>query len=152
METATAVDLINNHLIYKPGWVFTAEDWEKRFQGTVKVRCTYPARNSNSEWAPDFAQRIRPYADVLVPVGTADTVTTLFHRLITLVIMVIEEHEAREFLMYKDSLGSYFPLLHPHITATMQAWGRESLAWQGLPVTASAVAVYMNADQTFGVA
>lgn len=151
MDVTTAIDLINNHLTYKPGWVFRADDWEKRFEGTVRLYVQYPARNSNSEWAPLFAQEIQPYAHMPLVVKDIDSIATLFYRLVK-IIMCIEEHEAREFLMYHATGGhDYFPVLHPHMTHTMRLWAVESLTDAGLPITPDMVNAYLKLDQTFGV-
>jgi hypothetical protein len=121
MNTETAVDLINT-LVYRPEWRFEAEPATNRFEDGVRVKVTYQARNTNRNQAPEYSEWIpngarASYVLMVRPCSTPDDIC---RKLIEEVIMPIEEHEAREFLRYPDTLIAPF---HPHNHDTMTAWG-----------------------------
>lgn len=116
-----AVNLINT-VVFLPEWTFEAESFVKRFQDAVKIHVTYEARNSDRDKAPEYAEWIPggARADFVIHVADCSTPDDLMRKLITEVIMPIQEHEAREFLRYPDTLVAPF---HPHNYDTMTAWG-----------------------------
>lgn len=117
MMVTTAIQLINN-LVYKPEWKFTAEDHTNRFEGMVKVRIDYPARNSNRNTAPLFEDDIPiTYAVFSIIVGDCNEIG-LYKRLLDS-ILDIEAHEAREFLRVAPTYWSPF---HPHRIDGMKRW------------------------------
>lgn len=122
MTVDAAVELINT-VVFLPEWTFTAESFTRRFQDAVKIHVTYEARNSDRHEAPAYANWIPggAKADFVLHVADCFTPDDLLRKLITDVIMPIQEHEAREFLRYPDTLVAPF---HPHRYATMQAWGQ----------------------------
>ena len=118
MYVASAVDLINNGLIYKPGWKFEAESHEKRFEGHVLVKVSYHAHNSNRDCATrGYDEEIETYASFSFPVTECTEHDVIFRLLLS--IIEIEIHEAREFLRDRVSFESYF---HPHRIAEMSRW------------------------------
>lgn len=118
MDVRSAVDLINNSLVYKPGWTFTAEDHSNRFEGTVKVRVDYVARNSNRDQAEEnYPEEITTYATFALVVIDCDDESLVFQLLD--VIGKIELHEAREFLRLKPTMWAPF---HPHRVDGMRRW------------------------------
>lgn len=121
LSVEDAVNLINT-VVFLPEWTITAESFTKRFQDAVKIHVVYEARNSDRHEAPAYANWIPggARADFVIHVADCSTPDDLMRKLITDVIMPIQEHEAREFLRYPDTLDAPF---HPHNYSTMQAWG-----------------------------
>jgi len=118
MNVASAVELINNSLVYKPGWTFTATDHTNRFEDTIVVRVDYPALNSNRDQAADgYQQEIQTYASFPLVVRDC-TDEDLFFQVLT-AIGKIELHEAREFLRLKPTMWAPF---HPHNVDGMKRW------------------------------
>ncbi|MFC8429277.1 hypothetical protein [Streptomyces sp. NPDC057253] len=117
METSSAIELIDD-VIYKPGWIFTARDHAKRFEGTIIVRVDYPARNSNRDQSRvGYPEEITTYAEFPLVVK-ACTDEDLYIALLRM-IMSIEEHEAREFLRVQPTHWAPF---HPHRADGMRRW------------------------------
>ncbi|GAA1895116.1 hypothetical protein [Streptantibioticus ferralitis] len=118
MEVGTAITLVNG-LIYKPGWTFTATDHTSRFEGTIKVRVEYPARNSNRDQAADgYPEEITTYAEFPLLVGDCPDDLRLYQRILA-AIAQIEIHEAREFLRVPPTSWAPF---HPHRIDGMKNW------------------------------
>lgn len=119
MEISSALELVNN-LVYKPGWKFTAEDHSNRFEGTIRVRVDYPALNSNREKAAEgYPEEINTYATFpLIVADCGDE--SLYFRIIEAIVM-IEKHEAREFLRVAPTMWAPF---HPHRIDGMRRWGK----------------------------
>jgi hypothetical protein len=118
MNVASAVELINNSLVYKPGWTFTATDHTNRFEDTIVVRVDYPALNSNRDQAAEgYQQDIQTYASFPLVVRDC-TDEDLFFQVLT-AIGKIELHEAREFLRLKPTMWAPF---HPHNVDGMKRW------------------------------
>lgn len=123
MDVTTAVEIINDQIKYKPGWTFTAEDHTNRFEGTVKVRVDYPARNSNRDQAAeDYPQEIMTYAVFPIVVSGCDSVTDLTYLILDAIIR-IEVHEAREFLRVEPTMWAPF---HPHKVDGMKRWSERT--------------------------
>jgi hypothetical protein len=115
----TAIDLIGQ-IVYKPEWVFEATDHTKRYEGTVCLKITYPAQMSEREEAPaGYPTRINPYATFAIMVGDCDDAACLYRRVLD-VILLIEAHEAREFMRITPTFWAPF---HPHTIDGMQRWG-----------------------------
>lgn len=140
MRTDTAIELISR-LVYKPGWSFKVSDHTKRFQSAIAVEVTYPAQNSDQEHAPEYRQEI--------PGGARATFTIMCSKLehpndlyaeLIRVIMVIEEHEAREFLRVAPYWVAPF---HPHRDLGIGQWAQVN----GLDLQAT-----YRSDMTFGLA
>lgn len=122
MNIDTACQLIAT-LIYKPGWKFQAASFEKRHEGVIALRVTYPAMNSDRDQADNGFPNEVPggvRADFVMPVGDLKDATCLYKRLLCNVIMKIEEHEAREFLRVQPTKWAPF---HPHHQDGMERWG-----------------------------
>ena len=117
MDVESAIKVVNE-LIYKPGWQFTATDHTNRFANSIKVRISYPARNSNRECAPLYLEEIETYATFAFNVEQLDAIGICREMLSALI--EIETHEAREFLRFPDSLDAPF---HPHNLDGMLRWG-----------------------------
>lgn len=118
MDVSSAVELVNNSLVYKPGWTFTATDHTDRFEDTIVVRVDYPARNSNRDQAEgEYPQEITTYASFPLVVKDCDDESLIFQLLQA--IGRIEMHEAREFLRVKPTMWAPF---HPHRADGMRRW------------------------------
>jgi hypothetical protein len=119
MNIESAIILIDQ-LIYKPGWKFEATDHTNRFEGSVKVRITYPAPNTNRDNAKNgYCEQIVTYAEFPMIVQTIDDVC--LYRKIANAIIEIETHEMREALRI---LPTYWAPFHPHQIDGMKRWDR----------------------------
>ncbi len=125
-----AAELIGS-MIYKPGWTFTTEPWN-RFENTLLLHIGLQIPNFNAEFAPDYAGPLMT-VDRKFPLcyGLCDDPDTLLYQ-ITEAIMAIEAHELREAMRVPDGRGNWHAPFHPHNLATMQAWAARS----GEPVLA----------------
>ena len=122
MDVRSAVDLINNSLVYKPDWTFVATDHTSRFENTIVVRVTYPARNSNRDRAADgYLEEIETYASFPLVVRDCSDEDLVFQVLEA--IGKIELHEAREFLRLKPTMWAPF---HPHRVDGMRRWSEKT--------------------------
>ncbi|MDN3059364.1 hypothetical protein PH213_33490 [Streptomyces sp. SRF1] len=120
METKSAVQLINQ-LSYKPGWEITAEDYTKRFEGTVEVTFVFPAYHSERHLAEQGypSHTDGSYAKFAIMVSDCDDIK-LYRRVLEKIIE-IETHEAREFLRVRPT---YWAPFHPHRVDGMKRWGK----------------------------
>lgn len=119
MEVKSALALINS-LIYKPGWSIVAEDHTNRFEGTVKLIISYPARQSEREdAAKGYPVEINPSATFPITVTDCEDDTELYRKIIG-AIAQLEIHEAREFLRVHPTNWAPF---HPHRVDGMKRWG-----------------------------
>jgi hypothetical protein len=122
MNVSSAVELINNSLVYKPGWTFTATDHTNRFEDTVVVRVDYPARNSNRDQAEGgYTEEIMTYASFPLVVRDCTDEDLIFQ--ILTAIGKIEMHEAREFLRLTPTAWAPF---HPHRVDGMRRWSERT--------------------------
>lgn len=118
MDVRSAIELVNNSLVYKPGWTFTATDHTNRFEDTIVVRVDYPARNSNRDQAAEgYQEEIMTYASFPLVVKDCDDESLMFQILDA--IGKIEMHEAREFLRLAPTMWAPF---HPHRVDGMRRW------------------------------
>jgi hypothetical protein len=118
MHVDSAIALINT-LIYKPGWTFEAEDHTNRFEGSIKVKITYPAKDSVIANAPDYTKDIPGGARAAFPLVVRDCDDVDLYYQIAKVIMEIEAHEMREFLRVNPTKWAPF---HPHQIDGMKRW------------------------------
>lgn len=123
MNVQSALDLINNSLVYKPGWSFTATDHTNRFEGTITVRVDYPALNSNRDQAEaGYPEEITTYAVFPIVVSECADTASLMYCLLE-AIGKIEMHEAREFLRLQPTMWAPF---HPHRVDGMKRWSERT--------------------------
>lgn len=115
MSAAQAADVING-VVYKPGWLIQATPWTERHQDAVKVHFEYPAYNSSQP--PYFPEAITARADFGLLAGDCPDSTVLLAKLLGLILMV-EEHEAREFLRIGPDHDAPF---HPHRRDGIARW------------------------------
>lgn len=120
MEISDALSLINDGVVYRPHWKFSAADHTNRFEGAIKVRVDYRAPQTNRDAARDgYQEKIDTYATFPLLVADCPDPNTLLRRLLDSIIE-IDIHEARE-LLRVPSLDFEAPF-HPHRVAGMQAW------------------------------
>lgn len=118
MDVQTGIDLIDQ-ISYKPGWEFEASDYTAKFEGTIKVRITYPAYDSAREYSdPENLKQIRTYGEFALMVGDIIEPNQLYRRVLD-ALTKIELHEMREFLRTK---GGMFAPFHPHTVRGMRNW------------------------------
>lgn len=119
MDATTAMNFINNDLVYKPDWDIEATCHTHRFNETVKVTFQFTCFNTNREVVQRGVQHLsafRNHVALLLPVGKFKTTDDLMEGMLDLILRV-EEHEAREFLRNKRE-GFRAPF-HPHIEECM---------------------------------
>lgn len=122
MDVSSAVSIINEELVYAPGWTITAEDFSHRFENTIRVNVNYPACQTNRDQAREgYPMLLHADASFLM-VCDCNELTTLLRKLLDEVILVILEREAREMLRVKPTFWAPF---HPHKIGGMQAWGSQ---------------------------
>jgi hypothetical protein len=120
MEVDTALAIINEQLVFAPGWKISAEPFTHRFESGIKVCVTYPACATERKEAPaGYPRLIEARADFVI-VLHCDREETLLRQLLEEVIMPIQCHEAREMLRLKPSFWAPF---HPHRNGGMERWG-----------------------------
>jgi hypothetical protein len=119
MECGTAVRLINEQLVFRPGWKISAECFCHRFEECVKVTFDYPAFETNRDRAEQgYPEANRPHASYSFQVADLDD-EGLWRKLLECVAD-IDSHEARETLRVKPTFWAPF---HPHRKDGMQRWG-----------------------------
>jgi hypothetical protein len=144
MKVETAMKMINDELIFIPGWKFTARDHRNRFQDSIILRIDYPAQNSNRDQVTGenaenpYPESIMTYAEFPMIIADGCTTDDLFGY-VGDCIMKIQEHEMREFLRIK---GTGWAPFHPHHTDGMIRW--ESRHHNATPA--------MMSDLQFGIA
>lgn len=116
MFISTAIELVSQ-LVYKPGYMFSAEDHSRRFEGSILLRIDYHAPASERGEAPEYGREIDTYATFPLVVRDCDDID--LYRAIIDCIMQIEEHEAREFLRVSPTMWAPF---HPHNIDGMKRW------------------------------
>jgi hypothetical protein len=118
MLVESAVNLIGT-IVYWPGWVFTAVDHTNRFEGSIKLRIDYPARETGRENARHgYPETITTYATFPIVVDKLDDVG--LWREVMRCICQIDQHEAREAFRIGPTLWAPF---HPHAVDGMERWG-----------------------------
>lgn len=120
MNTEVAITLVNDQIVYKPGWTIRAEDYSWRMQGGILVHISFTAPSSDRDDAREgYVKMLSPLHNAF-PILVEDCVTEddLLFKLLK-VIISLETHEAREFLRRKPTFDAPF---HPHRVADMVRW------------------------------
>jgi hypothetical protein len=117
VNITSAIALIGG-IIYRPDWLFEAVDHSNRFEGSIRVKITYPALNTNRDQAADgYPQEITTYAEFPLIVANCDDIS--LYRKIANAIIEIETHEMREYLRVSPTMWAPF---HPHRIDGMKRW------------------------------
>lgn len=145
MRVESALDLINS-LVYKPGWRISATDHTNRFEGAIKVKIEYPAYDSKRADMKDGGElkEITTYASFAIIVEECDDVSLYFR--VLLAIILIDVHEAREFLRVQPT---YWAPFFPHRIDGMKRW-REMIKRNGEDIVEAMDEV--DGDLKFGIA
>lgn len=121
MDIGTAIDLINDGIVFLPGWTFHAEDISHRFEGTVKLRISYHAVDTGRDNAKiGYEKELDTFAEFSFPVANCPDINSVVRHMLDK-IMEIQLHEAREALRIRPSYDAPF---HPHALAGMAAYGK----------------------------
>lgn len=117
MQIESAIRLVDG-VIFWPGWEFEATDHTKRFEGTICVKVTYPARETSRERALEgYPEENRPYASF--PLIVRDLDDAGLYRALMWAVGKIREHEDREALRIQPTGWAPF---HPHQVDGMRRW------------------------------
>lgn len=121
MDARTAVQLLSR-VTYKPGWEFDITIDEKRHESAIRVNVMYPAPNSDAAMGPDYTVDVvgGARARFILMAGVFHSPEHLYRGLLDKILM-IEQHEAREFFGVASSIMADKPF-HPHTIAGMSNW------------------------------
>lgn len=120
MDASSAITIINEALVFAPGWTITAEPFTERFENTIKVSVNYPACQTARDDAKEGYPHVIHADASFVMVCDCNDTADLFRKLLEEVIFPIQHHEAREMLRLKPTFWAPF---HPHKIGGMEAWG-----------------------------
>lgn len=121
MLAETACAIINEAVVFFPGWNFTAEDYCHRFEDTVRCTVHYPAVQTNRADAHEgYLCVIEAVASFVIVTGDCRDEVDLLRCLLDGAIMKVHEHESREGLRLRPS---YWAPFHPHKVGGMRRWG-----------------------------
>ena len=120
MLPQTAVSLVNESLMFLPGWHVKASDFTSRHEGAICVYVSYPGHESNRpEAMAGYPVTNEPRAVTVLQVGLDWELTDLFRAVLNVLIMFIT-HEFREFLRVRPTGWAPF---HPHQIDGIARWG-----------------------------
>jgi hypothetical protein len=128
MDFCTAKRIIET-LTYKPSYRFEVIDFNARIEGAIAVRVTFTAPNYSAKFAPDYPEQVTPNPTFPLLILDCDCPDELLYRLITEVLIPLEEHEIREALRAHRG-GEWHAPFHPHNHDAMHAWA----ARRGTPI------------------
>lgn len=119
MDAYTAARLINNEMIFKPGWRMSAQ---VRSDSTIYLSARFAAYDSSSvDYNGNFYERttLAP-PQITIDVSGLDK-AGLAHRVVRYALE-LEAHEMREFCQFRQRDGSWRAPLHPHTYDGGTAW------------------------------
>lgn len=130
MDVRTVVDLLSE-VTYKPGWSFDVHADERRHESAVRIKVRYAAQNTDSEWAPDYAEPVAggARAEFIIMAGVLHSAEHVYRALLD-IILCIETHEAREFFGVGGRILPEKPF-HPHTIQGMENWLKVTDDWHG---------------------
>lgn len=148
MLVADALRLVKG-ITYRPDWSFTAQDYTKRFQDSIRLRIDYTAPDTDVKWAPTYDHIINTHADFVIHLTGLRTPEE-FYRQVFRVILEVELHEAREFFAVSGS--EFHKPVHPHTHEGMFNWAVNfNPNFHNGASTAGAVETSVKHDLQFGV-
>lgn len=144
MLTETACRIINENVVFFPGWKIYAEDFTSRHEGCVCLYIEAPSVETNRPEAMEgYCVRNTPRATTMLQVADlADDVA--LHRAVIEKLIEFWTHEARECYRVKPS---YWAPFHPHQIDGMKRWGTpdkditygfNAMSWKEAPTLAAA--------------
>lgn len=120
MLTSSAIAIINDGIIFFPGWEISAEDFTNRHEGCVCLYINVASYETNRpEAMAGFPVQNHAKAAVLIQVADCKDDIEL-HRLVLETLISVWTHEAREAYRIKPTGWSPF---HPHQIDGMKRWG-----------------------------
>lgn len=126
MDTATAVTLINEQLVFPIGWEVVAKDHSSRFGETIVVDFKLTdARQSERAEAPEgYPNVIKGGARSGWPiyVGDVENIEDLTYKVIGAMLRNAS-HEIREFVRVKPT---YWAPFHPHRGDGIKRWSQHN--------------------------
>jgi hypothetical protein len=119
MLVPSAVALINESLIFLPGWKITAEDYTSRHEGCVALHIGAPSYETNrSEAMLGYPVENEPHAVVMIQVTPEMDLVDLFYLVLSKIIE-FQTHEFREGMRVKPTGWAPF---HPHKIDGIHRW------------------------------
>jgi hypothetical protein len=130
MKVEQALTLINQGIVYRPGYRIMAEDNTPRYGNAIKVGIYCPTVDSGTrdseEWKQGYPTVVADpgaRAEFTLTVDDCADEYDVLKKLLQLITRV-EQHEAREFLRLKSSGRAPF---HPHTSDGIRRWGTPEL-------------------------
>lgn len=117
MKPESACRLINESMMYRPGWTFDASEHKERFENAIRVRIEFDTLDTSAVTDAGFDSSFRLHVTFTLMVGKMDDVG--LYRAVLGVILRVEEHEAREFLRIRPTHWAPF---HPHQDDGIERW------------------------------
>jgi hypothetical protein len=119
MLVSSAVAIINDGIVFFPGWQIHAEDFTSRHEGAVCLSITFPSwETKRSEAMAGFPEANMPRQCFIIQVSDLDDVE--LHRAVIKILVDCFTHEARE--AYRIEPSGWAPF-HPHKIDGMIRWG-----------------------------
>lgn len=122
MRVDTAVNLVNNDLVFWPNWKISAEDYSHRFEDTICVSFEYESRNYVRGDAPDYPNTITATAKQAIVVADMKTPEDLLFAVLKRVEK-IQSHEAREAMRLRSTNWAPF---YPHKVDGQKRWAEKN--------------------------
>ncbi len=130
MKVEQALTLINEGIVYRPGYKIVAEDNTARYGNAIKVGIYCPTVDSGTrdseEWKQGYPTAVNApgaRAEFTLTVDDCAAEYDVLRKLLDLITRV-EQHEAREFLRLRASGIAPF---HPHTSTGIALWGTPEL-------------------------
>jgi hypothetical protein len=125
MQVQSAIDYVNGgSFVYKPGYVFFAQDYTYRMGGAILLTITFDALSTDRDDAREGYKKILEPLVTTFPIIVQDCKSDddlLFQ--ILRAIIDLETHEAREFLRKRPTYSAPF---HPHRHDCMVKWAEKN--------------------------
>lgn len=120
MLVQSAVAIINQGIVFFPGWKIHAEDFTSRHEGAVCLNIEMSSWETNRpEAMAGFPEANHPRVCVILQVSELDDIE--LHRTVIQTLIDCFEHEARE--AYRILPTGWSPF-HPHQLDGMKRWGK----------------------------
>lgn len=121
MLVESAVRIINDGIVFFPGWKIHAEDFTSRHEGAVCLHIEMCSWETNRpEAMAGFPVQNHPRVTVIIQVADLEDDVALHHMVVQALIDCFI-HEAREAYRVKPSGWAPF---HPHTIDGMRRWGQ----------------------------
>jgi hypothetical protein len=119
MEIERAIAIINNGIVFKPGWEYYAKDFTSRHEGCICLYVEGVSRETSRRDAQyGYPTPNRPRATFLIQVSDLDHLA--LYREVLKRFIAFDIHEDREFFRTTPDYDAPF---HPHRIIGMREWG-----------------------------